>query len=151
VLDMPRFYRAPILVTGANFGCGSAREVAVWALAAHGVRCIVARSFAEVYRESLLKNGMLPVVLAPANRMAFEQQVLTVDGQAAFEIDLNAGTIAGPDGAKIPFEIGASERTALLEGLDDVAITLRYRLLIDAWESRVATHQPWLQQVSSDD
>ena len=71
VLDMPRFHRAPILVTGANFGCGSAREVAVWALAAHGVRCIVARSFSEVYRESLLKNGMLPIVLAPADRAAF--------------------------------------------------------------------------------
>ena len=132
VLDMPRFHRAPILVPGANFGCGSAREVAVWALAAHGVRCIVARGFSEVYRESLIKNGMLPVVLAPADRAALEQQVLAVDGLA-------------------PFEIDAGERKALLEGLDDVAMTLRHRLLIEAWESRVATHQPWLQQVTPPD
>jgi len=151
VLDMPRFKRAPIFVTGANFGCGSAREVAVWALAAHGVRCIVSRSFSEVYRESLLKNGMLPVVLAPADRPAFEQQVLAVDGRSPFEIDLDARAIACPDGTKIVFEIDAGERTALLEGLDDVAMTFRYRTLIDAWESRVATQQPWLQQVTSPD
>ena len=138
VLDRPRFNRAPILVTGANFGCGSAREVAVWALAAHGVRCIVARSFSEVYRESLIKNGMLPVVLAPADRLAFERQVLAVDGQSPFEIDLDARAITCPDGTKIIFEIDAGERTALLEGLDDVAMTLKYRLLIDAWENRVA-------------
>jgi 3-isopropylmalate dehydratase small subunit len=151
VLDMPRFHRTPILVTGANFGCGSAREVAVWALAAHGVRCIVARNFSEVYRESLIKNGMLPVVLAPADRLAFEQQVLAVDGQSPFEINLTARTIACPDGTEITFEIDAGERRALLEGLDDVAMTLKHRLLIEAWESRVATLQPWLQQVTSPD
>ena len=151
VLDMPRFHRAPILAAGANFGCGSAREVAVWALAAHGVRCIVARNFSEVYRESLIKNGMLPLVLAPADRMAFEQQVLAVDGQSPFEIDLTTQTITCPDGTEITFDIDAGERTALLEGLDDVATTLRHRPLIEAWESRVTTHQPWLQQVTSPD
>jgi 3-isopropylmalate dehydratase small subunit len=151
VLDMPRFHRAPILVTGGNFGCGSAREAAVWALAAHGVRCIVARSFSEVYRESLIKNGMLPVVLAPADRLAFEQQVLTVDGRSPFEIDLSARTIVGSDGARITFEIDAAERAALLEGLDDVAITLRHRALIEAWERRVAALQPWLQRITSPD
>ena len=151
VLDTPRFHRAPILVSGANFGCGSAREAAVWALAAHGVRCIVARSFSEVYRESLIKNGILPVVLAPADRVAFEQQVLAVDGQSPFEINLDARTIACPNGTEIIFEIDAGERAALLEGLDDVAMTLKHRLLIEAWESRIATQQPWLQQVNSPD
>ena len=151
VLDLSRFRRAPILVTGANFGCGSAREAAVWALAAHGVRCIVARSFSEVYRESLIKNGMLPVVLAPADRAAFEAQVLAVDGRSAFEIDLDARAIACPDGTTISFEIDAGERRALLEGLDDVAMTLRHRVLIEDWERRVATQQPWLQQVTSPD
>jgi 3-isopropylmalate/(R)-2-methylmalate dehydratase small subunit len=140
VLDMPRFHRAPILVTGANFGCGSAREVAVWALAAHGVRCIVAKSFSEVYRESLIKN-----------RPAFERQVLAVEGRSPFEIDLNARTISCPDGSRITFEIDAGERRALLEGLDDVAVTLRHRPLIEAWERRVATQQPWLQRVASPD
>ena len=151
VLDMPRFKRAPILVTGANFGCGSAREVAVWAIAAHGVRCIIARSFSEIYRESLIKNGMLPIVLAPADHSGFIQQVLVVDGRSPFEIDLHARTISCPDGATINFNIEAGERKMLLEGLDDVAITLKHRLLIEAWESRVAVRQPWLQQVNSAD
>ena len=80
VLDRPQFRKAPILVTGHNFGCGSAREVAVWALAARGIRCIIARSFSAIYRESLLKNGMLPAVLDPAVRPDFEQRVLEADG-----------------------------------------------------------------------
>jgi 3-isopropylmalate/(R)-2-methylmalate dehydratase small subunit len=104
-----------------------------------------------VYRESLIKNGMLPVVLAPADRPAFERQVLAVDGQSPFEIDLDARAIACPDGTKITFEIDAGERTALLEGLDDVAMTLKHRVLIDDWERRVATQQPWLQRVTAPD
>jgi 3-isopropylmalate/(R)-2-methylmalate dehydratase small subunit len=94
---------------------------------------------------------MLPVVLAPADRLAFEQQVLAVDGQSPFEVDLTARTIACPDGTEFTFEIDAGERTALLGGLDDVAMTLRHRRLIEAWESRVATHQPWLQRITSPD
>jgi len=94
---------------------------------------------------------MLPVVLASADRSAFEQQVLAVDGQSPFEIDLAARTIACLDGTKINFEIDAGERTALLEGLDDVAMTLRHRPLIEAWENRVATEQPWLQRITSPD
>ena len=151
VLDLPRFRRAPILVTGGNFGCGSAREVAVWALAAHGIRCIVARGFAEVYRESLLKNGMLPVVLDPALRADFEARVVAADGQAPFTVDLAACRIDCPDGATFAFAMDAGERSALLEGLDDVAMTLRHRSLIDAWERQTALDQPWLQQVSSAD
>jgi 3-isopropylmalate/(R)-2-methylmalate dehydratase small subunit len=151
VLDRPRFRRAPILVTGDNFGCGSAREVAVWALAAHGIRCIVAKSFAEVYRESLLKNGMLPVVLDPELRSDFEARVIAVDGQAPFEVDLTSCRIACPDGAVFAFTMDAGERMALLEGLDDVAKTLRHRSLIEAWERQTEQEQPWLQQVAAAD
>lgn len=148
VLDQPRFQRAPILVSGRNFGCGSAREVAVWALAAHGVRCIVARSFSEVYRESLIKNGMLPIVLDAALCSAFERCVTDVDGHASFEVDLARGKITSPEGTEFPFATDAGERTALLEGLDDVAVTLRHRALIEAWEKNTSAHQPWLQQIS---
>ncbi|MBX9775287.1 MAG: 3-isopropylmalate dehydratase small subunit [Xanthobacteraceae bacterium] len=147
VLDRPCFRRAPILVTGGNFGCGSAREVAVWALAAHGIRCIVAKSFAEVYRESLLKNGMLPVVLEPALRADFEACVVAVDGQAPFTVDLEACRIDAPDGVTFEFAMDAGERMALLEGLDDVAMTLRHRSLIEAWERQTLHDRPWLQQV----
>lgn len=151
ILDQERFRRAPILVTGGNFGCGSAREVAVWALAAHGVRCIVGRSFSEVYRESLLKNGMLPVVLDPPSRSEFEARVVAVDGQGPFTVDLTACRIECPDGVTFAFAIDAGERTALLEGLDDVAMTLRHRSLIDAWERQTTQDQPWLQQVAAAD
>ncbi|MDH7795816.1 MULTISPECIES: 3-isopropylmalate dehydratase small subunit [unclassified Beijerinckia] len=148
VLDQPRFQRAPILVTGRNFGCGSAREVAVWALAAHGVRCIVARSFSEVYRESLIKNGMLPVVLDAVLSPAFERCVTEVDGQASFEVDLARGKITSPDGMEFPFAIDAGERTTLLEGLDDVAVTLQHRALIEAWERNAGARRSWLQRIS---
>lgn len=147
VLDRPRFHRAPILVTGGNFGCGSAREVAVWALAAHGVRCIVARSFSEVYRESLIKNGMLPIVLDPPSGAAFERCVVDVDGRLPFEVDLVRNTIVCPDGKAFSFAIDPGERTALLEGLDDVAMTMRHRSRIEAWEKEAAMRQPWLQRI----
>jgi len=149
VLDRLRFKRAPILVAGSNFGCGSAREVAVWALVAHGIRCIVARSFSEVFRESTLKNGVLPICLGAADQAAFEQKVVAVDGQAAFEVDLVAQTIACPDGAFFSFNVERNERAALLEGLDDVALTLRHRALIDEREARLAAEQPWLQSAHS--
>ncbi|MDF2118509.1 3-isopropylmalate dehydratase small subunit [Roseiarcaceae bacterium H3SJ34-1] len=149
VLDRPHFKRAPILVAGANFGCGSAREVAVWALVAHGIRCIVARSFSEVFRESTLKNGVLPICLGVADQSAFEQKVVAVDGQAAFEVDLVAQTITCPDGTVFSFAMAHNERAALLEGLDDVALTLRHRALIDAREAQIAIEQPWLQSVRS--
>jgi len=147
VLDMPRFKRAPILVAGANFGCGSAREVAVWALVAHGIRCIVARSFSEVFRESTLKNGMLPVCLSAADQPVFEQIAVAADGHAAFEVDLVTQTITCPNGRSFSFDVERNARAALLEGLDDVALTLRHRSLIDEREARLAQEQPWLQSV----
>jgi 3-isopropylmalate dehydratase small subunit len=147
VLDRPRFKRAPILVVGSNFGCGSAREVAVWALVAHGIRCIVARSFSEVFRESTLKNGVLPICLGAADQAAFEQKVIVADGQAAFEVDLVTQKIVCPDGMSFAFDVERNERAALLEGLDDVALTLRHRALIDEREAKIAVEQPWLQSV----
>ncbi len=146
VLDKPQFMRAPILVAGRNFGCGSAREVAVWALMARGVRCIVARSFSEVFRESALKNGVLPVQLDSPDQEPFEKLVADIDGSAAFEIDLATQTIHCPDGRSYIFPIAVSERTALLEGLDDVALTKARDGLISAWEEAALEDQPWLQR-----
>jgi 3-isopropylmalate/(R)-2-methylmalate dehydratase small subunit len=146
VLDRQRFKRAPILVAGSNFGCGSAREVAVWALVAHGIRCIVARSFSEVFRESTLKNGVLPICLRGADQAAFEQKAVAADGQAAFDVDLVTQKITCPDGTSFSFDVERNERAALLEGLDDVALTLRHRALIDDCEARIAAEQPWLQR-----
>jgi len=145
VLNQPQFRNPAILVTGHNFGAGSSRESAVWAMLANNIRVIVARSFADIYRENLLQNGLLPIVLAPADADAFEQRVIAANGAAPFTVDLTTQTISGPGGPDIGFDIPASDRMRLLEGLDDIGLTLKHAAEIKAWEQRMAASQPWLQ------
>jgi 3-isopropylmalate/(R)-2-methylmalate dehydratase small subunit len=145
VLNRPQFRNPGILVTGQNFGAGSSRESAVWGMLANNIRVIVARSFADIYRENCLQNGLLPVVLAPAVAEAFEQRVIAANGTAPFIVDLATQTISGPGGADIKFEIAAADRTRLLEGLDDIGLTLKHTDEIVAFEKRMAAAQPWLQ------
>lgn len=144
--DLPQYADAPILVTGKNFGCGSAREVAVWALAENGVRCIIAPSFSAVFRESCLKNGILPVTLAAEAHASFAALCVRDAGRGAFCVDLRTQTLATPDDTRFPFEFDAQERDALLEGLDDVSATLRHSDEISAWERRCEQTAPWLRQ-----
>jgi 3-isopropylmalate dehydratase small subunit len=148
VLNMPRFRGGGILVAGNNFGCGSSREGAVWAMAAFGFRCVVARSFADIFRENCLKNGVLTVTLPDDRAAEFEALVVTNDGAAPFTADLENQRIVAPDGTEFPFEIGQSERIALLEGLDDIGMTLKHLDDIRAWESRAAGARPWLQRAA---
>jgi 3-isopropylmalate/(R)-2-methylmalate dehydratase small subunit len=145
VLNKPQFRNTGILVTGRNFGCGSSREGAVWAMLESGIRCIVARSFADIYRENCLQNGLLPIELAPGDTDLFEARVLAADGAAPFTVDLQAQRISGPGGPAIAFEIAPADRMRLLEGLDDIGLTLKHAPDIAAWEQRVAGEQPWLQ------
>ena len=145
VLNKPQFRNAGILVTGQNFGAGSSREAAVWSMLANNIRVIVARSFADIYRENCLQNGLLPVVLAPADMEAFEQRVIENNGAAPFAVDLETQTISGPGGPDLKFDIPASDRTRLLEGLDDIGMTLKHTDDIKAFEQRMAASQPWLQ------
>jgi 3-isopropylmalate/(R)-2-methylmalate dehydratase small subunit len=148
VLNQPNFQTTQILVAGSNFGCGSSRESAVWALAAFGIRCIVARSFADLFHDNCIKNGLLPVVLAAAEAPAFEALVLDVNGAAPFHVDLVEQTIRGPDVTIFPFQVDAADRRALIEGLDEVGLTLKYGDDITAWEARTRGAQPWLQSVT---
>jgi 3-isopropylmalate dehydratase small subunit len=145
VLNKPQFRQAGILVTGENFGAGSSRETAVWSMLANNIRVIVARSFADIYRENCLQNGLLPVVLAPADAEAFTARVIAADGAAPFTVDLVSERISGPGGPDIAFEIAPADRTRLLEGLDDIGLTLKHMPDIAAWEQRTAAAQPWLQ------
>ena len=145
VLNRPRFRRAGILVTGHNFGAGSSRESAVWSMLANDIRVIVAKSFADIYRENCLQNGLLPVVLDAQAADAFIARVLAVDGAAPFTVDLVTQRISGPDGCDIAFEITAADRMRLLEGLDDIGLTLKHIDDIVDWEARAAAAQPWLQ------
>lgn len=145
VLERPQYAAAPILVTGANFGCGSSREHAVWALRAWGVRCVIGASPAEFFRENCLKNGVLPVTLHEAAMQSLWEAAQRADGHAAFTVDLQACEIRGPEGFRLPFAIGEGERAALLEGLDDIGLTLKSLPAIEAWEQRVARMRPFLQ------
>jgi 3-isopropylmalate dehydratase small subunit len=145
VLNKPQFRNPGILVTGQNFGAGSSRESAVWGMLANNIRVIVAKSFADIYRENCLQNGLLPIVLAPAEADAFEQRVIAANGAAPFTVDLETQTISGPGGADITFDIAAADRTRLLEGLDDIGLTLKHTEDIVAFEQDMARDQPWLQ------
>jgi 3-isopropylmalate dehydratase small subunit len=146
VLNQPQFRDPGILVTGQNFGAGSSREAAVWGMLANNIKVIVARSFADIYRENCLQNGLLPVVLATSDAEAFEQRVLAANGAAPFTVDLVTQRISGPGGPDIAFELPAADRVRLLEGLDDIGLTLKHRDEIVSWEQRMAAAQPWLQE-----
>lgn len=145
VLNKPQFRAAGILVTGQNFGAGSSRESAVWSMLANDIRVIVAKSFADIYRENCLQNGLLPVVLNPDVADEFIARVIAADGKAPFTVDLAASKISGPGGPDMPFEIPAADRTRLLEGLDDIGLTLKHVDEIASWERRAQAAQPWLQ------
>jgi 3-isopropylmalate/(R)-2-methylmalate dehydratase small subunit len=145
VLNKLQFRAAGILVTGHNFGAGSSRESAVWSMLANNIRVIVAKSFADIYSENCLQNGVLPVVLGPDDADTFIARVVAADGAAPFTADLVTQRISGPGGADIAFEIAAADRTRLLEGLDDIGLTLKHMDEIVSWEQRAAQAQPWLQ------
>ena len=145
VLNKPRFRNPGILVTGQNFGAGSSREAAVWGMLANNIRVIVAKSFADIYRENCLQNGLLPVVLESSAADAFIARVVAVNGAAPFTVDLPTQRISGPGGTDIAFDIPPSDRMRLLEGLDDIGLTLKHTDEIVAFEKRLAGNQPWLQ------
>jgi len=147
VLNRSEYHGVPILVVGRNFGCGSAREGAVWAMVARGVRCIVARSFADLYRANCIQNGVLPIVLADADQQRFETLVQDIAGRAPFTIDLQARRVIGPGHQIFTFDIDAAERTMLLEGLDDIGLSLTHSAAINDWERDVAARQAWLQAI----
>jgi len=145
VLNKPQCRSVGILVTGHNFGAGSSRESAVWSMLANNIRVIVARSFADIYRENCLQNGLLPVVLGAQDGDTFTARVVAAEGAAPFTVDLVTQRISGPGGPDIAFELPAADRMRLLEGLDDIGLTLKHMGEIASWEQRAAVAQPWSQ------
>jgi 3-isopropylmalate/(R)-2-methylmalate dehydratase small subunit len=143
VLNQPAFRKATILVAGDNFGCGSSREHAPWALAGFGIKCIIAPSFADIFFNNAMKNGMLPCRL-PEKRVNNLLRFLLELPCAEMTVDLAAQTISGPDGVVDRFEIGASDKHSLLNGLDEIAVTLANAKSIEAYEKTMATSRPWL-------
>jgi 3-isopropylmalate dehydratase small subunit len=143
VLNKPQFQNPGILVTGQNFGAGSSREAAVWGMLANNIRVIVAKSFADIYRENCLQNGLLPVVLGSDAADAFVARVVATNGAAPFTVDLETQTISGPGGADIKFDIPAADRMRLLEGLDDIGLTLVKEDKIARFEEKARAARPW--------
>ncbi len=142
VLNRPAYREAKILVVAENFGCGSSREGAVWALGGRGIRAVVAPSFGDIFHENCLRNGLLPVRL-PAAIVAGLRQALHAAPGSTVTVDLPAQTVTGPDGVAHAFEVDPFRKQALLEGLDDLGFTLRHAAAIDAFEARHVAAWPW--------
>jgi 3-isopropylmalate/(R)-2-methylmalate dehydratase small subunit len=143
VLNRPAYRKARILVTGANFGCGSSREHAPWALLDFGIRCVIAPSFADIFYNNCFKNGILPIALPQA-----EIDKLMDDAErganAIIAIDLEKQEITGPDGGRLHFDIDPFRKHCLLNGLDDIGLTLQKAAAIDSFEAKNRVGQPWL-------
>jgi 3-isopropylmalate dehydratase small subunit len=142
VLNEPRYAGAGVLIAGNNFGCGSSREHAAWALLDFGVRCVIAPGFADIFHNNCFQNGVLPIALP-------EPQVRTLMGEArggnhVFVIDLERQTVTAPSGASFTFDIDPGRKAKLLNGLDAIGETLGATDAIDRFEQRQARAQPWL-------
>jgi 3-isopropylmalate/(R)-2-methylmalate dehydratase small subunit len=144
VLNRPEYAGANILIAGANFGCGSSREHAPWALSDQGIKCVIASSFADIFYNNCFKNGILPVVLPQetVERLLKEAR----GGNHLFSVDLGQQTITLPDGEVISFEIDAGRRHNLMEGLDDIGLSLQSEDKIRAYEARRRLTTPWLER-----
>jgi 3-isopropylmalate/(R)-2-methylmalate dehydratase small subunit len=142
VLNRPAWRRAEILVAFENFGCGSSREHAPWALRDFGIRCVIAPSFADIFFNNCFKNGILPLVLPKAVCVELIDDAER-GANAMLTIDLEAQTLTRPDGERIAFEVEPSRRGRLLEGLDEIGATVARVHRIDAFEARVRRSQPW--------
>ena len=143
VLNQPAYRDSKILVTGENFGCGSSREHAPWALLDFGIRCVIAPSFADLFYYNCFKNGILPIILAPEDMKKIMDDAER-GANATLTIDLENQTIQGPDGGEIKFEIDEFKKHCLLNGLDDIALTMKNEDKIADFEDGQKTTQPWL-------
>ncbi len=143
VLNRPAWRDAEIIVAGDNFGCGSSREHAPWALKDFGIRCIISTSFADIFYNNCFKNGILPVTL-PSAQVAALMEHAQSGANARISVDLAEQTITAPDGEQYRFEIDSFKKRCLLEGLDDVALTLERESKIDSFESKRQLTMPWL-------
>ena len=143
VLNRAPYRQAEILVAGDNFGCGSSREHAPWALLDFGIRCVISTSFADIFYNNCFKNGILPIVVSPDERDALLADAADTENPE-LSIDLVAQTIRRPNGVTISFEVDAFRKKCLLEGLDDIGLTMEKSGSIDDFEANRTKQQPWL-------
>jgi 3-isopropylmalate/(R)-2-methylmalate dehydratase small subunit len=144
VLNDPRYAGAGVLIAGDNFGCGSSREHAPWALLDYGVRCVIAPSFADIFYNNCFQNGLLPIALPQDAVRALMDEAK--GGNHVFSVDLATQTVTAPSGKAFRFEIDAARKEKLLKGLDSIGETLQHARDIDVFESKKAVAQPWLER-----
>ncbi|KRD50011.1 MULTISPECIES: 3-isopropylmalate dehydratase small subunit [Sinorhizobium/Ensifer group] len=142
VLNKPAYQNAKILVAGDNFGCGSSREHAPWALLDFGIRCVISTSFADIFYNNCFKNGILPIVVSQADLDKLMDDA-SRGSNAILSVDLESQEITGPDGGSVKFEVDAFKRHCLLNGLDDIGLTLEKATAIDSFEKTVGASRPW--------
>ena len=143
VLDRPAYKDAKVIVAGPNFGCGSSREHAPWALLDAGIRCVISESYADIFYNNCFKNGILPIKL-PKQQVDMLMEQASRGANAVITVDLENQEITSPDGEKIHFEMDPFRKQCLLEGLDDIGQTLQKASDIDSFEQRQKMGQPWL-------
>lgn len=143
VLNKPAYRESKIIIAGDNFGCGSSREHAPWALLDYGIRVVVATSFADIFYNNCFKNGILPIVL-PQEDVDKLMDDAGRGANAVVSIDLESQTITGPDGGEISFDVDPHRKHCLLNGLDDIGQTMEKITAIDAFEATASTARPWV-------
>ena len=143
VLNLPQYRKAQILVAGDNFGCGSSREHAPWALLDFGIRCVISTSFADIFYNNCFKNGILPVVL-PQEAVDHLMDDATKGENARITVDLDAQVVTASDGTRFAFDVDAFKKHCLMNGLDDIGLTLEKVSAIDSYETTAKTQFPWL-------
>jgi len=143
VLNKPQYRDAEILVAGDNFGCGSSREHAPWAIRDFGIRCVIAPSFADIFFNNCFKNGILPIAL-PQETVDLLLKDAEKGANARMDVDLEAQTITTSDGEVISFKVDAFKKHCLLEGLDDIGLTLEKAASVDAFEAKASAARPWV-------
>jgi 3-isopropylmalate/(R)-2-methylmalate dehydratase small subunit len=143
VLDQPAYKDAKILIAGENFGCGSSREHAPWAILDAGIRCVIAPSFGDIFYNNCFKNGILPIQL-PQEQVDLLMDDAERGANAVVAVDLESQEITGPDGGTIHFEIDSFRKHCLLNGLDDIGLTLEKTPRIADYEAKQKHQQPWL-------
>ena len=144
ILNQAPYREAQILLAGANFGCGSSREHAVWALHEWGIRCIIAPSFGAIFQGNCVRNGILPVQLDDDTVQSMVDQVVPDPANQRITVDLKSCTITAPDGEEYAFEIAAGDRRMLLEGLDAIAVTMQRDDAILEFQARDHLRRPWI-------
>ncbi|MEM7752839.1 MAG: 3-isopropylmalate dehydratase small subunit [Pseudomonadota bacterium] len=144
VLNKPAYRDAQVLVAGDNFGCGSSREHAPWALLDFGIRCVISTSFADIFYNNCFKNGILPIVVSEEDHAKLMDDAER-GANAVLTVDLESQTVTGPDGGSISFEVDPFKKHCLLNGLDDIGLTVETAAsAIDSFEAKARAERPWV-------